>query len=217
LRAVVDVGVRNIESVIIATRGERLALTRNRVSGGDQRPEAFSVELLNIVEIDTDNRIAAGVLFDPDDIDTAFDELDARYLAGEAAAHAQTWSLTKGVYAAFNRRELPPTTPDWENIDHLRGTAVAPGDVIPYIRSAWDVAPDINICIEAVHRLNNLGAVVTFAAHGTSEYGFDAEWREITALTFEGDALNRCEAVRRGRHGCRNREVRRTQPTGLNC
>ena len=35
-------------------------------------------------------------MFDLDDFDAAFEELDARYLAGEAAAHAQTWSLDRG-------------------------------------------------------------------------------------------------------------------------
>ena len=80
--------------------------------------------MLGIVEIDADNRIVASVLFDPDDIDAAFEELDARYLAGEAAAHAHTWSLIAGAYAALNRRELPATTPDWVNIDHRRATAI---------------------------------------------------------------------------------------------
>ena len=52
-------------------------------------------------------------MFDLDDIDAAFEELDARYLAGEAAAHAHTWSVVAGAYAAFNRHEIPATTPDW--------------------------------------------------------------------------------------------------------
>ena len=30
-------------------------------------------------------------------------------------------------------------------------------------------------------------------AHGTSQEGFDAEWREIDLLTVEGDLINRCE------------------------
>ena len=60
----------------------------------------------NIVEIDADNRIAAYVAFDLDDIDAAFEELDARYLAGEAAAYSHTWSLIAQTYAAFNRHEL---------------------------------------------------------------------------------------------------------------
>ena len=56
-------------------------------------PEAFNTELLSIVEIDADERIVAVVTFDLDDFDAAIAELDARYLAGEAAAHARTWSV----------------------------------------------------------------------------------------------------------------------------
>ena len=93
MRAIADFGVKNMTSTVIATRGERLALSRVRFSGRDQRPEAFHTEVLIILEIDADERIAARVMFDPDDIDAAFEELDARYLAGEAAAHAHTWSV----------------------------------------------------------------------------------------------------------------------------
>ena len=64
--------------------------------------------MLSVIEIDADNRIAAHVVFDLDDIDAAFDELDARYLAGEAAAHAHTWSVIAEAYAALNRHETPP-------------------------------------------------------------------------------------------------------------
>ena len=77
-------------------------------------------EVLNIVEINADERIVAVVVFDLDDFDAAIAELDARYLAGEAAAHAHTWSVITRAYAALNRRELPATTPDWVNIDHRR-------------------------------------------------------------------------------------------------
>ena len=105
-------------STVIATRGERLVLDRVRFSGRDQAPEPFHSEMLGILEIDAEERIAAHVLFDLDDIDAAFAELDARYLAGEAAAHSHTWSVIARDYAAFNRHELPATTPDWVNIDH---------------------------------------------------------------------------------------------------
>ena len=102
-------------------------------------------ELLGIVEIDADDRIAARVVFDLDDIDAAIAELDARYLAGEAAAHAHTWSVIARAYAALNRHELPPTTPDCVNIDHRRGTAFAPGELIAYLRAGWDLTPDIEL------------------------------------------------------------------------
>ena len=44
-----------------------------------------------------------------------------------------------------------------------------------------------------MHRLNNLGAVITHVANETSQEGFDAEWRVISLLTVEGDMVNRCE------------------------
>ena len=84
-------------STVIAARGERLALSRVRYSGRDQEPEAFDAEILIVFEIDADDRIAAAVVFDLDDFDAAFAELDARYLAGEAAAHGHTWSVIAGL------------------------------------------------------------------------------------------------------------------------
>ena len=80
-----DLGATDITSTVIATRGEHLVLDSAQYSGSTQRPEAFHVDVLNIYEIDADERIAASVTFDLDDFDAAIDELDARYLAGEAA------------------------------------------------------------------------------------------------------------------------------------
>ena len=58
-------------------------------------------------EIDAEERIVAYVAFDPDDFEAAIAELDARYLAGEAAPYAHTWSVIARAYAAFNRHEIP--------------------------------------------------------------------------------------------------------------
>jgi hypothetical protein len=193
LRALVDIGTENVTSTVVATRGERLALSRYRFSGRDQRPDAFHSEVLCVVEIDRDNRVAAHIMFDVDQMDTAFEELDVRYVAGEAAAHAHTWSVVAKTHNAINRRELPPTTPDWASIDHRQGTAFAPGEMTAYIRAAWDLEQDVRIYIEAVHRLTHLVAVFTHAAYATSQQGFDAEWRMVELLTVEGDRINRCE------------------------
>ena len=50
-------------------------------------------------------------MFDPDDLDAAIAELDARYLAGEAAPHAHTWSVIvkdlRGVQPARAIRHDP--------------------------------------------------------------------------------------------------------------
>jgi hypothetical protein len=193
MRATADLGTKNGTSTVIAIRGQCLALVRIRLSGRDQRPDAFHTEMLGIAEIDADNRMAARVLFDVDDDDAAFAELDARYLAGEAAPYAPVWSLISRSSAAFNRHVMPPTAPDWVNIDHRKVTAFAPGDMTPHMRARSDVAPDIKFYIEEVHRLSNLGAVFTQPARGSSHEGFEAEWRDIILLSVEGDQFNRCE------------------------
>ena len=156
-------------------------------------PRHFVARLLGIVEIDADERIVGARRVRPRRHRRRLRGARRpvpRRRSGRPRAHVVGH---RAGYAALNRHELPPTTPDWVNIDHRRATAFASGDLTAYIRAAWDLTPDLSIYIEAVHRLNDLGAVVTHAAHGTSQEGFDAEWRVIDILTVEGDLINRCE------------------------
>ncbi|MEB3020790.1 BTAD domain-containing putative transcriptional regulator [Mycolicibacter sp. MYC098] len=192
-QATAQIGVQTITATVIAIRGERLVLHRYRFCGHDQQPEAFRTDVLGVLEIDSNQRITSGVMFDLGDLDAALEELDARYLAGEAAAYAHTWSLVADGYAGFNRRDLAATTPDWVSIDHRRGAGFASGDMIAYLQAAWDDSPDTRIYIAAVHRLSTIGATVTHVAQGISQEGFDAEWRDINLLTVDGDVINRCE------------------------
>src|SRR6478609_866590 len=199
-RAVADVGFTSISATVIGTRGERVVLSRLRIhsSSRDELPEPFRMELLGVMEINASNRIAAVVVFDPDDFEAAYEELDARYLAGEAAAHAHTWSVIAEAYAALNRRELPQTTPDWVNIDHRRGASIAPGEMPELLGAAWNLPSDLSNFIVATHRLNDLGGVFTHMAHETSQEGFYAEWRVVSVLTLKGDMVNRAEVFDEG-------------------
>src|SRR6516165_9921071 len=189
MRAIADLGATFLLASTVATRGERLALMHQRLSFRDQGSEGFLTDVLVLAEINTDERIVAGISFDPDDIDAAFEELDARYLAGEAAPYAHTWS----VIAGLNRHELDATTPDSVYIDHRPLLKMEAVDLAASMRAVWDLTPGIRIYIEAVHRLSELGAVVTHALKGTSQEGFDAEWRMIEIFTVEGDLLSRAE------------------------
>ncbi|MCP3811848.1 hypothetical protein NLX62_05825, partial [Mycobacteriaceae bacterium Msp059] len=179
--------------VMIATRGDRLVLSRARYSRREDKTDEYVVEVLGVVEIGADGRITALVTFDLDDIKAAFSELDARYLAGEARAHARTWKVVTEGYVALNSREVTELAPDWINIDHRRAIGFAPGDMPAYIRATWDLASDMLVYIESVHRLSKVGIVVTHTATATSEQGFEAEWREIALLAVDGDLINRCE------------------------
>ena len=137
------------------------------------------VEIMQIVEVERRRLHALSVSFDPDDIDAAFQELDARYLAGEAAAHSHMWSFITNAYATLNRPELPPKTSDWATVDHRVRTTFAGDGLTAYLRAGWDLTPDIKMYIEAVPRLSDAGAVLIHSAYGSSREGFDAEWRMI--------------------------------------
>ena len=183
----------DVTSTVIAIRGERLTLTRICAPNRDMRHGDFGVEMLAVAELDAEHRLVGHVMFDPDDIDTAIAELDARYIAGEASPYARTWSAMARACAAFNQGELPATTPDSVFVDHRPVLTVDAIDLPSYLRVMWDVTPDIRVEIVAVHRLSELGAVVTQLVNETSPEGFNAEWRGILIYTFEGDMANRCE------------------------
>ena len=174
LQAIAELWNAEAMSTVIATRGRRLAFMRLEFLGGDPGHQAFVTEVLCIVEVNSSGQTAAWVVFGPDDLEAAFAELDARFVAGEAADHALTWSVITGCFAALSRHELPLTTADLVDIDHRRGAAFAPGELIRYLRAGWEVNQEVRPYVEAVHCLNNLGTVVTHAAHLTSREGFEA-------------------------------------------
>jgi hypothetical protein len=168
-------------------------LTRATFRDTKEPASPITSAALTLTEVADDGLVCCTVHFDLNDFDAAVAELDARYLAGEASPHAHTWTAVTNGYAALNRHELPPTTPDWVSIDHRLGPSFAPGDFIEYSQAAFDLAPEIRIYIEAVHRLTDTGAIVSHVARGASRDGFEAEWSEISLLLFDRERATRCE------------------------
>ena len=121
MRAIADLGVTNVTSTVIATRGERLVLSRVRFSGRTSGPRRSTPRCSASSRSTPTTGSRRRVVFDLDDIDAAFEELDARYLAGEAAAHAHTWSVIARPTPRSTGTNFPRLTPDWVNIDHRRG------------------------------------------------------------------------------------------------
>ena len=62
-----------------------------------------------------------------------------------------------------------------------------------YIRATYDLTRDIDVYIEAVHRLTDLGGLVTHVGTGTTQEGSDAEWRVVDVYSIEDGQINRCE------------------------
>ena len=164
-------GPKALRRQLLRPAGSASLSVRLRFSGRDQRPDAFHADMLGIVEIDADNRITASPDVRP--------RRHRRRVRGTRRAipvlakrppTRTPGRSSRGLYAAFNRHELPGTTPDWvvhrPSAGHQRSRT---SDLPAAIRAGWDLTPDISIYIEAVHRLSDLGAVVTHTAHGISQ------------------------------------------------
>ncbi|MET0898425.1 MAG: hypothetical protein ABWY45_10995, partial [Mycobacterium sp.] len=147
-----------------------------------------------VVETDVDGQLVAHVAFDPDDVDAASAELDARYLATEAAPHSRTWSLIVSAATAVNRHETPYPAADYVVIDHrVQHTTIAASTATDRRQPSLDLTPTPYLHIEAVHRLSDYGAVITKSSYGTTQESVAAEWRMIQVLTVDGDQIDRVE------------------------
>ena len=96
-----------LEVESIAIRGDRLALSRHTYRDAADPDRPIAVEAINLTEVSEDGLARNFTVFDTDDADAAFEELDARFQAGEAANYARTWSTIMGSTMAFNRRQIP--------------------------------------------------------------------------------------------------------------
>ena len=109
---------------LVATRGRRLALYHYRVRFEGRGAGDSEVEMLNVAEVDDAGDAVRRVVFEADDLDGAFDEIDARFVAGEGAStpgtrvaprvppSVESAGLERGVGALRSRVRAPrPSTP----------------------------------------------------------------------------------------------------------
>ncbi len=181
IRTLAEVGATKMTSAVIAIRGERLALVQTRYSGRDQRPEAFHTDLLRIAEVDADGQTVAYIAFDLDDLDAAFEELDARYLAGEAAPYARIWQSAMDTLGEANRHEPGPIITGLTYVDHRR-VSFGSGNFGRAVEELWALVPDARYRVTAVHALDAHGTVASLVIEGTDSHGNELEWSRVVSL-----------------------------------
>jgi ketosteroid isomerase-like protein len=159
---------------VIATRGRRLALMRQRfeLAGGDVGPS--ETESLNVAESGAHGNFVVLVTFDPDDLDAAYGELDDRYVAGEAAPFSAVTAGARAFAAAIAARDWDALAavlaPDVVIDDHrplgwgtLRGSAT----LVDTWKSLVDLAPDVRARIDhcTVSANGSLAALTLLGSH----------------------------------------------------
>ena len=80
-----ETGIMRVNHVVIAVRGERLALAQMTLGTADVSPGAPQDEFLQLYGVDEEGRIALQIWFDLEDMDAAIAELDATYARFEKA------------------------------------------------------------------------------------------------------------------------------------
>ena len=176
LRPVFEMGLAR-SGDLLATRGNRLALYRMRLHGGDDLIGPSEVEFLQVIEASDERSRVAAVAFDPDDLDAAYAELDARYHAGEAAPHPRVVAHMRAFHAAFASRDwdalATECAPDLVVHDRrLLGweTLHGPAAYLDALRSLVALAPDTKLRLDHVTMCER-GYLVVTVWEGSREGG----------------------------------------------
>jgi class 3 adenylate cyclase len=175
LRMMFEMVSCRLSSELLATRGERLALFRQRFEGSDRNVGPSEAEWLWVLEMNDRGERVAAVMIDPDDLDAAYAELDARYLAGEAAPfrHVKVISAFKRAFAARDWDAMASATaPDFVLVDHRPlgwGTLDGP-TYLESLKALAGLAPDTRFRTDHLW-VSARGLMFVNVLHGTRDGG----------------------------------------------
>ncbi|MEX2538614.1 MAG: nuclear transport factor 2 family protein [Actinomycetota bacterium] len=196
-RAVAGVGVGGIETSVLATRGDRLALTRILFVIGEGA-ELLEAEVLFVMEVDAEGRMTGASALDPDDFDAAFEELDERYLAGTEATDAERLGLR--LPAIYNARDwnLARTfvAGDMVYVDH---NLVSAGEIVgreayfAHVGRLQELVPDIRLRCTAVLAASDRCSLSRAHSVGTDEHGGRIEREHVAVSLSDEGRLVRIE------------------------
>jgi class 3 adenylate cyclase/ketosteroid isomerase-like protein len=188
-----------VDAELIATRGERLALFRERMTGAVGLGGPSEVDFLRIIGVDERGELVLGVVFDPDDLDAAYAELDARYAAGEGAPYARLLEhLTefRRVAAALEpdamRRLLPD---DFTMRNHMRFATTGEEFTRDRYAASMPVFRQMGVTLRL--RLDHLRVCSRAAIADSmligSQDGGDFERPQIAVFRHDGERVHRLE------------------------
>jgi hypothetical protein len=182
---------------VLATRGNRLALFRGLVEGTDGDIGPSEIELLGVVEVNDHGVRVANVMFDPDDLDGAYAELDERYAAGEAAPYARTFQTMRRFLRGLAARDWEQVAcmidPDIVMEDHrLLGSSTfgSRDELLTSLRMLVDLAPDVTERLDHVLALDDRRHLVVGRWVGSREGGpFEIPFVGVIGLAPDGRVL----------------------------
>lgn len=198
MKQVADELDANNTNNIVAIRGEKLCLTRQTFYPRDSGRGGFDYELLVLIESNPEGVVAANVYFETDDLDSAFTELDARFVSGEGAVHKREVQATSKLSRAANARDWDVLegilTDDCAMVDHRPATfgeidrdtwlssVIAMADLYPFRVDFLDY-----------NALEADRVLVRALIHGQTDEGVRVENPFHMILKFRGEQIERME------------------------
>jgi hypothetical protein len=183
-----DVGFAALRYEVLAVRGEHLTLVSRRFELGD----GFEVSLLAIAEIDAEGRFTLNVLFDEDDLRSAVEALEHRYLEWHGSAILDPERTYIEYTLGFNRGmdDLDHLAEGYRMIDHSPagfGTSDA-SELRDNLSVMRRQVPSLLLLPAKVH--GSAQAVLSrYSILGTGTDGTDFRWEMTGVECVDADGL----------------------------
>jgi hypothetical protein len=185
---------------LVAVRGHRLALTRDRFRDADEADRPITVETLMLTEVNDHELISYSVVFDPDDINGAIGELTDRWIASGEVAHPEVIESARQGNEAYNRH-------DWDAVaareagaiyvNHRQLATVDVETIVDHwssIRTLASLIPDMWVELPEILTYSATGLVNSVVVKGTTAEGAAIELPAVTLILFDGFRVTRMEA-----------------------
>jgi class 3 adenylate cyclase/ketosteroid isomerase-like protein len=182
---------------LLATRGERLALMRSTLEMADDSVGPSAIDSLLLIETDEHGAIAAYDRYEIDDEEAARAEIQARWEAGEGAAHAHAAAWDAGFDAAVDRRDWDAAAtffaPAFVGRDHRLvswGTLHGPAGFLVAVQTLVELAPDVRVRTQHL-RASSRALLLDKACSGTRDGGaFESPFVTVIELDGSGRATH---------------------------
>ena len=187
-----------IEHELLGTVGDRIAIHYIAFRDASDATR-FELDRLRITEVDAEGKLRAVILFDLDDRSAAFDEAQARFVAGEAAAtggQAPLLAWSRAIARRDWEAAREALTPDLVHHDHhtLLAGSYDRDQYVESMRTWRDLAPDAGLEELRILAWSRHGRVGVARSFGTLRDGGGAfeNIMVFVALT-RGDRIQQLE------------------------
>ncbi len=200
-----DVGFTTMSEQPIAIRGDRLVLTIRTWHD----PHGFDLPLLALMEFTDAGPMISNIMWDLEDLDTAYAEMDRLYLDGEGAPHAEVLDpLCYRFIHCYNTRDwaalaTPPFGPDTVLVDHRPasyGEMLGIDQLVEYLETMLGLVPDLTVRATEIPAVSATGTVFRMLGNGHTADGGEVEFEVLNCTvivdgvvrseTFSGDQLD---------------------------